>query len=84
MGQALAFKYIFDEIESDKKQQYYPDIAFQYGKLLRLIFNFYATDSAALVASIPGVEPAQAQAFLEQFRFYVNGAADHVVKVRLP
>jgi len=28
MGHALSFKYIFDEIESDLKQQYYPDIAF--------------------------------------------------------
>jgi hypothetical protein len=28
MGNALAFSHIFDEIESDMKQQYYPDIAF--------------------------------------------------------
>lgn len=39
MGNALSFKYIFDEIESDSKQQYYPDIAFQIGKLLKLMLD---------------------------------------------
>ena len=57
MGHALSFKYIFDEIESDIKQQYYPDIAFQYGKLIKLILDFEAIDDATLLAKIPGVDP---------------------------
>ena len=40
MGNALAFKSIFTEIEQDMKNQYYADIAYQYGRLIRKIFDF--------------------------------------------
>jgi hypothetical protein len=55
MGNALSFKFIFDEIESDIKQQYYPDIAFQYGKLIKLVLDFEPVDDATLATKIPGV-----------------------------
>jgi len=76
MGHALSFKYIFDEIESDIKQQYYPDIAFQYGKLIKLILDFEAIDDATLIASIPGMDPTQGQVLLDQVKNYINSAAE--------
>ena len=45
MGNALSFKSIFTEIEQDQKNQYYTDIAYQYGRLIRKVFDFQPTDS---------------------------------------
>ncbi len=48
MGQALAFKQIFDEITEDTQNQYYTDIYYQYGRLIRRIFDFDNLTSAQL------------------------------------
>jgi hypothetical protein len=48
MGNALSFKDIFDEIEEDKENQYYTDIAYQYGRLIRKIFDFQSIESSWL------------------------------------
>jgi hypothetical protein len=40
MGNALSFKSIFTEIKQDEINQYYADIAYQYGRLIRKIFDF--------------------------------------------
>lgn len=40
MGNALSFKSIFVAIEEDMANQYYADIAYQYGRLIRKIFDF--------------------------------------------
>lgn len=38
MGNALKFQSIFKEIMDDIKNQYYADIANQYGRMVRIIF----------------------------------------------
>lgn len=50
MGNALAFKSIFDDITADQANAYYTDIAYQYGRLIRKMFDFQplAATSAAL------------------------------------
>lgn len=40
MGNALVFQNIFKEIQADEVNQYYSDIALQYGRLVRNIFDF--------------------------------------------
>lgn len=40
MGNALAFNSIIQEIELDIENQYYTDIAYQYGRLVRKIADF--------------------------------------------
>mmetsp|Transcript_9368 Transcript_9368/g.7148 ORF Transcript_9368/g.7148 Transcript_9368/m.7148 type:complete len:135 (-) Transcript_9368:829-1233(-) len=40
MGNALAFKSIFDDITEDRAAGYTTDIAYQYGRLLRKMFDF--------------------------------------------
>jgi len=40
MGKSLTFKSIFDEINNNLKNQYYVDIANQYGRLVRVLFDF--------------------------------------------
>jgi hypothetical protein len=40
MGRSLQFKSIFDAINDDIKNQYYVDIANQYGRMIRVIFDF--------------------------------------------
>jgi hypothetical protein len=40
MGNALAFKSIFDDITADQANGYYTDIAYQYGRLIRKMFDF--------------------------------------------
>jgi len=40
MGNALKYKVIFDDITKDLDNQYYPDIAYQIGKMIRLMFDF--------------------------------------------
>ena len=40
MGNALAYKSIIDEIQLDEKNQYYTDIAYQYGRLVRKLWDF--------------------------------------------
>lgn len=47
MGNSLKFRQALQDIENDKKNQFYVDIAQQYGKIIRLIFEFDASDIAA-------------------------------------
>jgi hypothetical protein len=47
MGNALSFKSIFTEIEQDEKNEYYADIAYQYGRLIRKVFDFQPTEAGA-------------------------------------
>lgn len=59
MGSALKFKSIFDEIQDDIKNQNYADIANQYGRMLRIIFDFEPMEaagfsSAAIAAYLRG------------------------------
>lgn len=48
MGEALSFKEIFDEITVDTQNQYYTDIYYQYGRLIRRIFDFENVTAARL------------------------------------
>lgn len=49
MGQALKFKSIFEQIQDDMDNQYYTDIATQYGRLVRIIFfDFDPTTTGSL------------------------------------
>ena len=41
MGRSLQFKSIFDAINDDIKNQYYVDIANQYGRMIRVVFLFF-------------------------------------------
>jgi hypothetical protein len=50
MGRALQFKSIFDTIQDDLKNQYYVDIANQYGRLIRIMFDFEPSTGATLDA----------------------------------
>lgn len=50
MGRALQFKSIFDTIQDDLKNQYYVDIANQYGRLIRIMFDFEPSTGASLDA----------------------------------
>jgi hypothetical protein len=43
MGNALSFKSIFTQITQDQTNQYYSDIAYQYGRLIRKVFDFQPT-----------------------------------------
>ena len=40
MGKSLSFKSILDAINEDIKNQYYVDIANQYGRMVRVMFDF--------------------------------------------
>jgi hypothetical protein len=40
MGSSLKFKTILDAINENLKNQYYVDIANQYGRMVRIIFDF--------------------------------------------
>jgi hypothetical protein len=40
MGNALAFKSIFDDISADQANGYTTDIYYQYGRLVRKMFDF--------------------------------------------
>lgn len=40
MGKSLTFKSIFDQVDDDLKNQYYVDIANQYGRMVRVILDF--------------------------------------------
>ncbi len=40
MGNALTYMNILEEIEEDELNQYYTDIAYQYGRLIRKVFDF--------------------------------------------
>lgn len=40
MGSALKYKSILDEIQADIKNQNYADIANQYGRMIRITFDF--------------------------------------------
>lgn len=51
MGNALVFKSIIDEIEEDEKNQYYTDIAYQVGRLIRQVMFFDPISSSDLVAN---------------------------------
>ena len=51
MGNSLSFKSIFNEIQDDMSNQYYADIAYQYGRLIRLIFDFDPVSLSSLLAS---------------------------------
>ena len=55
MGNSLKFKQAFDDIESDIENQFYTDIALQYGKILKLILDFSADDLTA--ASLSSSQP---------------------------
>lgn len=48
MGRALQFKNIFDTINDDMKNQYYVDIANQYGRLIRIMLDFEPSTAASL------------------------------------
>ena len=48
MGNALSFKSIYTEIQDDLTNQYYADIAYQYGRLIRIIFDFDPITSESL------------------------------------
>jgi hypothetical protein len=48
MGRALQFKSIFDTIQDDLENQYYVDIANQYGRLIRIMFDFEPSTAASL------------------------------------
>lgn len=48
MGNALNFKNIIDEINQDYANQYYTDIAYQYGRLVRKIFDFQPLATSSL------------------------------------
>ena len=48
MGRALQFKSIFDTIQDDLENQYYVDIANQYGRLIRIMFDFEPSSAASL------------------------------------
>ena len=50
MGRALQFKSIFDTIQDDLLNQYYVDIANQYGRLIRIMFDFEPSTGATLDA----------------------------------
>ena len=46
MGNALKFQSIFTSITNDVQNQYYADIANQYGRLINVIFNFQPVSSS--------------------------------------
>lgn len=48
MGNALSFKSIFDDIAADQQNNYLTDIAYQYGRLIRIIFDFSPLTSSSL------------------------------------
>ena len=50
MGNALNFKQIFDEIQQDYNNQYYTDIAYQYGRMVRKIFDFQPIQGSSLAS----------------------------------
>lgn len=78
MGKALSFKYIFDEIESDREQQYYSDIAFQYGKLIKLIFDFESIDEGALEPY--GLSHEQSEMYIDGAREVINEGITFLVE----
>ncbi len=53
MGNALQYKNILDEIKEDEENQYYTDIAYQYGRLTRKILDVepMSTSSYSLSAA---------------------------------
>ncbi len=51
MGRSLQFKSIFDAIQNDIKNQYYVDIANQYGRMVRVIFDFQPEVASSLIAA---------------------------------
>lgn len=48
MGRALQFKSIFDTIQDDLDNQYYVDIANQYGRLIRIMLDFEPSAAASI------------------------------------
>jgi hypothetical protein len=48
MGSALKFKSIFDAINDSIKNQNYADIANQYGRMIRITFDFEPMSTSAL------------------------------------
>ena len=51
MGRALQFKSIFDAINDNLKNQYYVDIANQYGRMVRIIFDFEPEVASSLLSA---------------------------------
>lgn len=51
MGRSLQFKSIFDAIDDNIKNQYYVDIANQYGRMVRVIFDFEPEVASSLIAA---------------------------------
>jgi hypothetical protein len=47
MGNSLKFRQAFTDITNDIKNQFYTDIAQQYGKIIRLVLDFSADDLTA-------------------------------------
>jgi hypothetical protein len=47
MGNSLKFRQAFTDITNDIKNQFYTDIAQQYGKIIRLTLDFSADDLTA-------------------------------------
>jgi hypothetical protein len=47
MGNSLKFRQAFTDISNDNKNQFYTDIAQQYGKIIRLVLDFSADDLTA-------------------------------------
>lgn len=50
MGNALRFRQIFNEIQDDMNNQYYADIAQQYGRMIRIIFDFDPLTTASFTS----------------------------------
>lgn len=63
MGNSLSLKKAFDDIANDQENQYYVDIALQYGKIIYLLVSFDASDLVAspnpMVKESPLLEKAR-------------------------
>lgn len=51
MGSAMTFKSIFEDIDSDIKNQYYADIFTQYGRMIRTVFDFNPMEGSRFINS---------------------------------
>eukprot|EP00347_Sterkiella_histriomuscorum_P005546 403356198 len=80
MGNSLKFKQAMDDINNDFKNQFYTDIAQQYGKILRLTLDFSADDLSAASLSSSEEQMRQIQTDNPVFQYILNNVNNETVQ----